>query len=143
MSATRLAALGVIAALVGCGPTAEEQAALDAVQRAKDQDKCAGFGFAPGTDAFARCMMGVSSQRDAEAAADRRAAAARAAADDRARDAAQAAKDRADRDAWDRRTGQGKYFNTSTAQPSDASPSPTDAVRDAIERDQRQIEGSE
>jgi len=114
---------------------------MDAAQRAKDQDKCAGFGFAPGTDAFARCMMGVSSQRDAEAAADRRAVAARAAADKRARDAAQAAKDRADQDAWDKRTGQGRYSNA--MQPSDSSPNPVDAVRDAIERDQRQIEGSE
>lgn len=34
-------------------------------QRAMDQDKCVGFGFEAGTDAFAQCMMGVSQQRDA------------------------------------------------------------------------------
>lgn len=29
-----------------------------------DQDKCASFGFQPGTDAFANCMMQQSAKRD-------------------------------------------------------------------------------
>lgn len=139
MNVPFLVVLGTIVLLTGCGPTAEEQAAMDAAQRAADQERCAGFGFAPGTDAFARCMMGIAGQRDAEMAADRRAAAARDAADKRARDAAQAAKDRADQDAWDRRTGQGAY--SSSARPSFANP--VDPIRDSIDRDLRKMEGSE
>jgi hypothetical protein len=98
-----------LAIMAGCGPTPQEQAAMDAAQRAGDQQKCSGYGFAMGTDAFAHCMMGVNGQRDAEQAADRRAAQARAAADQRASDRQRAAQDAADRDAWDRRTGQGAY----------------------------------
>ncbi|PLP57526.1 hypothetical protein CYK37_20600 [Mesorhizobium loti] len=33
-------------------------------QRAADQNKCASFGFEPGTDAFANCMMKQNAQRD-------------------------------------------------------------------------------
>lgn len=33
-------------------------------QRAADQNKCASFGFQPGTDAFANCMMKQNAQRD-------------------------------------------------------------------------------
>lgn len=139
MRATCLAALGAVALLAGCGPTAEQQAAMDAAQRARDQDRCAGFGFAPATDAFARCMMNLSGQRDADAAADRRAAADRAAADQRTRDADRAAKDRADRDAWDRKTGQGAYSSTPpSSNPFSAS---SDPIADAIERDRRKLEG--
>jgi hypothetical protein len=46
MKASTLASLAVVVLLSGCGPTAEEQ-------RVMDQQKCGGFGFAPGTDAFA------------------------------------------------------------------------------------------
>jgi hypothetical protein len=38
-----------------------------------DQQSCAGFGFQPGTDAFANCMMQTSQQRAAQDAADQRA----------------------------------------------------------------------
>ncbi|GJE26444.1 hypothetical protein [Methylobacterium organophilum] len=34
-------------------------------QRAMDQNQCLGFGFEPGTDAFAQCMMGVTQHREA------------------------------------------------------------------------------
>ena len=104
-----------------------------------DVQRCGGYGFAPGTDPFARCMMDTSNQREAQQAADQRAAANRNAADRRAREAQQAERDRADRDAWDRRTGQGAY--SSSASP--FGPSPVDKIRDQIERDQRKIEGSE
>ncbi len=104
---------GSLAALAACGPTPEQQAAMDAAQRYADQQKCAGFGFAPGTESFAHCMMQTAGQRDAIQAADRRAAAIQNAADQRARAAQQAAKDQADRDAWDARTGQGKYASPS------------------------------
>jgi hypothetical protein len=143
MNATCIAALGTIVLLAGCGPTAEQQAAMDAAQRAKDQNKCGGFGFAPGSDAFAHCMMQIASQRDAEAAADRRAAAARDAADRRAKDAAKAAKDQADRDAWDRKTGQGAYSSSSPSSSSSSFsfPNPVDPIRDSIDQDMRKMEG--
>jgi hypothetical protein len=35
-------------------------------QRAMDQDKCSSFGFQPGTNSFANCMMEQSSQREAD-----------------------------------------------------------------------------
>ncbi|MGH7156334.1 MAG: hypothetical protein ACREF3_20620 [Acetobacteraceae bacterium] len=107
LSLTVLAALALLSA---CGPTPEEQ-------RAMDQQRCGGFGFAAGTDAFAHCMMGVSQQREAQDAADQRAAADRDAANKRTQDAIQAAKDKADRDAWDQRTGQGAYAHGSTTTP--------------------------
>jgi hypothetical protein len=91
--------------LVGCVSPEE--------QRAADQRQCTGYGFAPGNDAFANCMMNINQQRDAQAAADRRASADRDAADRRARQA----KDQADQDAWDKKTGQGKYANSSLSPP--------------------------
>lgn len=52
-SAVVLAALGV-----GCAsPTDLAEA---------DRQKCAGFGFEPGTDEYARCVMKLSQQRDAQ-----------------------------------------------------------------------------
>ncbi len=78
MRAYGIAVAGISAMLLsGCGLTPEEQAAMDAAQRAADQQKCAGFGFAYGTESFAHCMMGLAGQREAQAAADRRAAAFR------------------------------------------------------------------
>lgn len=44
-------------ALAGCVSPEE--------QRAADQQTCAGYGFAPGTDAFAHCMMSTAQQRTA------------------------------------------------------------------------------
>ena len=116
---------------------------MAAAQRAQDQQRCAGFGFSPDTNAFASCMMNTANQRDAQAAADRRAAASQAAADQRAHAAQQAAKDAADRDAWDRRTGQGIYSNSSPSLSFTPSSSPSntpDAIGDSIERDMRNIE---
>jgi hypothetical protein len=71
--------------LAACGPTAQEQDAMD-------QQKCSGYGFQPGTDAYAHCMLNVSLQRQSEQAADQRAAADRWAADQRANAAVAAAK---------------------------------------------------
>ncbi len=105
-----LAVLGAaLCLMVGCVSPEE--------QRAADQQTCAGYGFTPGSDGFAHCMMTTAQQRDAQAAADRRAAAARETADKQA----QAAKDQADQDAWDKRTGQGKY-SSSSSPPSSISP---------------------
>lgn len=56
---------GTLAMLSGCGPSAGEL-------RAMDTQRCAGFGFAPGTDGFASCMMSSTQQREAQDAADRR-----------------------------------------------------------------------
>jgi hypothetical protein len=105
---------GAITLLGGCVSPEE--------QRAMDQQQCSGYGFSPGSDAFANCMMKTTQQRDAQAAADRRAAADRDAADRRAREA----KDQADRDAWDKQTGQGKYANTPSSSSSPSSPSMPD-----------------
>jgi len=116
-----LAAITV--SVAGCGPTAEEQRAMDA-------QRCAGFGNAPGTDAFASCMMSVSQQREAEGAADRRAAAARADADQRAREA-QAASDRAaaEKDAETQRNiKQGEDVENEEARKAGFGPSPTDGM---------------
>jgi hypothetical protein len=105
-------------------------------QHAMDQQKCTGFGFTTGTDAFAQSMMGIDSQREAQTAADRRAAADREAANQRAQAALKAAQDKADQDAWDKKTGQGAYSSsTSPGSSSVSSPNPTDAVRNAVQQD--------
>ncbi|HTW27443.1 MAG TPA: hypothetical protein VME92_09980 [Acetobacteraceae bacterium] len=66
----RLVGLAVVAVgmtgLAGCGPTAEEQ-------RAMDQQRCYGYGFQPGSEAFANCLMKTEQHREAQQAADRRA----------------------------------------------------------------------
>lgn len=46
--------------LTGCGL----DAALNRMKMAQFREKCAGFGFQPGTDAFANCMMRQSTERD-------------------------------------------------------------------------------
>ncbi|MCK8786167.1 hypothetical protein M0638_17465 [Roseomonas sp. NAR14] len=56
-----------------------------AQQAAMDRGRCAGFGFAEGSDAFAGCMMNLSQQRDAEEAADDRAFMQRQAIENQAR----------------------------------------------------------
>lgn len=83
--------------LLGCASQQKLQAA--------DSQRCAGYGFKPGTDAFANCMMTQSSQREAQQAAAMRAQAVQQAQERAAREE----RDRADQDAWDRRTGQGLY----------------------------------
>jgi hypothetical protein len=40
--------------------------------RLLDKQKCTGYGFTPGTDAFAQCMMKLSQQRSAQQAAAQR-----------------------------------------------------------------------
>lgn len=142
MKPSCLVTLGLILFAASCGPTPEEQ-------RAMDMQKCGGFGFAPGPDAFAHCMMGVSQQREAQAAADQRAATAQAAANQRNQDMIKAAQDRADQDAWDKRTGQGAYSSLSSpssSSPSSSSPfgaSPVDQIRNQILQDQQKIESGE
>jgi hypothetical protein len=64
--------------LTGCGPNPAEQ-------RAMDQQKCGSYGFNPGTEAFADCMMTVTQQREAEHTADTRAWQDRQAKDAQAR----------------------------------------------------------
>ncbi|MCK8788071.1 hypothetical protein M0638_27320 [Roseomonas sp. NAR14] len=88
---------GTLALLAACGPTAEEL-------RAMDTQRCAGFGFAPGTDGFANCLMSATQQREAEAAADRRAFQARQAQENQARQEREAAeRARSDAEAQRRR----------------------------------------
>jgi hypothetical protein len=141
----------VLVLLAACGPTPEQQAAMAAAQHADDQNKCAGYGFQPGTDAFARCMMSTATQREAQQAADRRQAAAQQAATDRQNAAIKAQKDAADRDAWDRKTGQGIYSNSSPNPPPAApqpqpvaapSSNPVDTVRDQIQKDMDRMDNA-
>ncbi|MGI4793046.1 MAG: hypothetical protein ACRYG8_02965 [Janthinobacterium lividum] len=51
--------------LAGCTSPEEQHVA--------DQQRCGGYGFTPGSESFAHCMMDTSMQRDAEAAANHRA----------------------------------------------------------------------
>ena len=46
--------------LCGCGL----DDAVNRMNMAQFRQKCAGFGFQPGTDAFAKCMMQQSTERD-------------------------------------------------------------------------------
>jgi hypothetical protein len=88
-----VSAVGVCVILLASCTSPEEQ-------RAMDQQQCIGYGFTPGTDGAANCMMGIAQQRRAEWAADQRqrdqnaAIAAIAAQAQRDRDA-QAARDAA------------------------------------------------
>ncbi len=152
MRAVSIACLAIaVALLAACGPTPEQQAAAAAAQRADDQNKCYGYGFQPGTDAFAHCMMTTATQRDAQEAADRRMAAAQQAATDRQNAAIKAAKDAADQDAWDRKTGQGAYANSPSITPaysppqqpaSSLSSNPVDNVRNSIQNDMDKMENA-
>lgn len=58
MKKVHISALAVLAcfSLAGC-MTAEEK-------RAADNSTCSNYGFAPGTEAFANCMMQTSMARD-------------------------------------------------------------------------------
>ncbi len=138
----------MLSLLAACGPTSEQQAAA---QRADDQNKCFNYGFQAGTDAFAHCMMNTASQREAQQAADRRMTAAQQAATDRQNAAIKAQKDAADHDAWDRKTGQGAYSNSSSNVPaysppqyptSSSSSNPVDSVRDSIQNDMDKMENA-
>lgn len=100
--------------LSGCVSQKELQAA--------DRQHCAGYGFMPGTDAFANCMMMQANQREEQQAAARRDQQWREAQERAAREE----RDRADRDAWDQRTGQGIYAPSAGAA---ARPSMTDNSR--------------
>lgn len=88
-------------------------------QRAADTQSCSGYGFAQGTDGFANCMMTTANQRNEAAAANQRIQADRDAAAQAARDAQNAR----DRDAWDRKTGQGIYASPGPS-PMPAGPMP-------------------
>ena len=138
----------ILSLLAACGPTSEQQAAA---QHADDQNKCSSYGFQAGTDAFAHCMMNTAAQREAQQAADRRMAAAQQAATDRQNAAIKAQKDAADRDAWDRKTGQGVYSNSPSNVPaysppqypsSSSSSNPVDNVRDSIQNDMDKMENA-
>jgi len=120
---------GTIALLIGCVSPEE--------QRAVDPRQCSGYGFAPGTDAFANCMMNASQQRDAQAAADRGAAADRDAADKRAKEPAAAA-------AANNPSGSSSSTSSSSSSSSSSpfGPSPVDAIRDFITCDMQRIEGT-
>ncbi len=149
MRAVSIACLATTVALLSaCAPSPEQQAAAAAAQRADDQNKCFSYGFQAGTDAFAQCMMTTAAQRDAHQAADRRMAAAQQAATERQNAAIKATQDAADRDAWDRRTGQGAYANLPSS-PSASSlpdPSPTsnpvDNIRNSIQNDMDKMENA-
>jgi hypothetical protein len=140
-----------VALLSACGSSPEQQAAGAGAQRADDQNKCFSYGFQAGTDAFAQCMMTTAAQRDAQQAADRRAAAAQQAATDRQTAAIKATQDAADRDAWDRQTGQGAYANLPSSPPANSPPgypssspssNPVDNIRNSIQNDMDKMQNA-
>jgi len=53
-----LLAAGLLSALAGCMSAAEI--------RARDDTRCRGYGFRPGTDAFARCLQNIDLDRSAD-----------------------------------------------------------------------------
>lgn len=63
---------GALAAAIscvgGCAALDKMNADHQAYLLNVDKQKCSGFGFAPGTDAFAHCMMNLSQQRTAQEA---------------------------------------------------------------------------
>ncbi len=61
----RASALALLLAAAGCGPTPQEQIAMD-------QGRCASFGLNFGSPDFGRCMMDLSFQRDQRQAEDSR-----------------------------------------------------------------------
>ena len=62
-----LIVLGMSYLLVsGCETVTPQQ------QHAMDQQRCAGYGYAPGTDRFADCMMNTSQRREDTAIAQKR-----------------------------------------------------------------------
>ncbi len=97
-----------------------------------DQQRCGGFGYQQGSQAFADCMMSVAQQRQAEQAAADRVAAANAAAQQRQEAAIRAGKDQADQDAWNHRTSSNPI----------SSPDPVDPIRDSITSDMQRIENA-
>lgn len=56
--------MAAVAALVGCG-SAPSQSRTE-----MDQGRCAGYGYQPGTDAFAKCMMTIDVAREKRDARD-------------------------------------------------------------------------
>jgi phenylalanyl-tRNA synthetase alpha subunit len=114
-------------------PTAEEQ-------QSADQQRCAGFGYQAGTDAFAQCMMKVDSERQAQAAADRRAAEERAAQDRRAQEAQQAAKEKEEQEAKQKAEQDAAAKAAASSTSSSSSSNPVDDVRNKIEQDMQKME---
>ncbi|UUP19549.1 hypothetical protein NTH_04054 [Nitratireductor thuwali] len=55
-----LLALGLVVFVAGCATVTPEQ------RRAMDEQECLGFGFKPGTDAFAGCLQRIELDRRAD-----------------------------------------------------------------------------
>lgn len=64
MRLARLFALLALGLLGGCASVAE--------QRAADENRCRGYGFHRGTDAFAKCLLDIDIDRSATRRADMR-----------------------------------------------------------------------
>lgn len=56
-----LLAAGAVALLTGCMSVAE--------RRYVDEGRCAGYGFRPGSDAFAKCLQNIDLDRSADSRA--------------------------------------------------------------------------
>jgi hypothetical protein len=59
---------GAIAVMGGCAAMEKMNADHQTYLLNVDKQKCTGFGFTPGTDPFAHCMMNLSQQKSAQAA---------------------------------------------------------------------------
>ena len=57
-------------AVIGLLMTAAPSAGAAASSNAKNRQKCAGYGFEPGTDAFAKCVMKLSLRQERNRAPD-------------------------------------------------------------------------
>ena len=62
----------ILSGLLCCLSVASCQAASPQRQQAADQAKCAGYGYRPGTDQFANCMMTLDTRRQDKAAGQQR-----------------------------------------------------------------------
>ena len=97
-----VAVMGCAVMLGGCASLEEMNAQAAAQQRAADQAQCAGYGYQPGTDKFADCMLATSHHRDVQNAIAQQQAAQKQRQQDRqwemdkARNAADTAQRRAD-----------------------------------------------
>lgn len=56
-----LLTVGVVSLLTGCMSVAE--------RRYADENRCAGYGFRPGSDAFGKCLQNIDLDRSADSRA--------------------------------------------------------------------------
>ncbi|MEP7044714.1 MAG: hypothetical protein ABI843_16730, partial [Dokdonella sp.] len=121
--------LAGVACLSGCAEMERMNAQAVAQQRAADQQKCSGYGYAAGTDAFADCMMSTEHRREQQRQdAERQAAMDRQREQDRrAKKEAAAAQAQQDADTQ-RQIKFGEDLENDEARKAGLAPSPTEGM---------------